>query len=507
MTFQKRVFNSVAAIAILVIATLFSLGQTNPASSPIPVDTSPEKSLALRLVSAQTDVITLEVGKPIERELKAGEANRYQIDLLAGQFMRVVTEQLVGDVMVRVIDPEEKILVEVDTPYSRSPEWLSFIAETGGVYHIEVLSTAKDVPGKYRIKLADLRMAGDDEHYFAAAQTSLREANLIMQDKKPEAFARSKVKIDEAAASCELITSDQRLKADGFLEIAKVFRSQGAKEVSLASYDRAAAIFEKAGLKYETLTTVGQSALMDTSNNGYLHRYEKAYAIAKEIGNRRAEVGSLAQIANSYNWNGDLSKSIEIYRQALSAAEEIGYNGIIGQIYGGMGQAYFALSDFSSAMESDLKAIEAYRTRGDPNEVGWINQEIGKIYFGLGNDRIALEKFQETLKEAERVNEPILLAFALSSIGDVYSRKGEYDKALEYYLKAEPILTIYNPNASFIAYSKIATVYSLNGRYKDAIEYMQKLLEGCKEHEQGVCVDFYTIIGHLPGTGRLSEIA
>ena len=77
-------------------------------------------------------------------------------------------------------------------PTSRSPERLVFVAEAGGVHQIEVFPLEKgENTGKYLLKLSELREGTKDDRHFAAAQKALREASLILSDRKPDSFSRA----------------------------------------------------------------------------------------------------------------------------------------------------------------------------------------------------------------------------------------------------------------------------------------------------------------------------
>jgi hypothetical protein len=64
----------------------------------------------------EQDVRALEPGKSIERELAGSQAHAYQLTLAAGQFLHVVAEQRGIDVVVMLIRPDGKELIEVDGP-------------------------------------------------------------------------------------------------------------------------------------------------------------------------------------------------------------------------------------------------------------------------------------------------------------------------------------------------------------------------------------------------------
>src|SRR5262249_7811363 len=61
------------------------------------------------------DVRVLEQGKPIERELAGGQSHAYQITLSAGQFMKVIVEQRGIDVVVELLGPDAKPIMEFNS--------------------------------------------------------------------------------------------------------------------------------------------------------------------------------------------------------------------------------------------------------------------------------------------------------------------------------------------------------------------------------------------------------
>jgi hypothetical protein len=68
------------------------------------------------IVQEEKDARPLDPGKPIERELAGGQSHSYQIRLTEGQYLRVVVEQRGVDVVVTLLSPDGKKLIEVDSP-------------------------------------------------------------------------------------------------------------------------------------------------------------------------------------------------------------------------------------------------------------------------------------------------------------------------------------------------------------------------------------------------------
>jgi hypothetical protein len=87
--------------------------------------------------SVAPDTRTLEVGKPVEREMKGGETHAYEIALEAGQYLNVVVDQRGIDVKVTVAGPDGKQLLEFNSR-KQGQETVAVVAESSGGYRLNV---------------------------------------------------------------------------------------------------------------------------------------------------------------------------------------------------------------------------------------------------------------------------------------------------------------------------------------------------------------------------------
>lgn len=138
----------------------------------------------VQTAKAQTEPTTLQTGVPIERTLAAGQSHLYVIELEQDQFLQLVVEQHGIDVVVRVFTPAGRRLGEFDTPNgAEGPEAVSLIASAPGVYRITVVPLAQQEnprPGKYEIKVVELRKATDQELQGQKDQDALRNKGLAL---------------------------------------------------------------------------------------------------------------------------------------------------------------------------------------------------------------------------------------------------------------------------------------------------------------------------------------
>ncbi len=102
---------------------------------------------------AQSGIIALELGRPIEREIGAAEVHDYRVDLESGQFMLVVADQYGIDIAVTVIGPDGEAIREFDGP-AAGPEPAPLVAEASGSYRVAVRPFDPEAEhGRYTITL------------------------------------------------------------------------------------------------------------------------------------------------------------------------------------------------------------------------------------------------------------------------------------------------------------------------------------------------------------------
>ena len=109
---------------------------------------------------------TLQLGTPVERTLKPGQAQEFTLNLEENTFVQLVVEQRGIDAIVKVFTPGGKIVGEYDSPNGNDgPEHVSFVGASAGVYLITVapLQSGDASTGQIEIKVLELRGANEQE--------------------------------------------------------------------------------------------------------------------------------------------------------------------------------------------------------------------------------------------------------------------------------------------------------------------------------------------------------
>lgn len=129
--------------------------------------------------SAPAEAQRLEPGKPIERELKAGETHNYTVVLTKGQFLDAAVNQRGIDVMVQVSGPTGTALARIDSPNGdQGDEPVGLEAKTAGTYRMDISSLEKDVkPGRYEIRV---NAVFSPEAYAARLAEAIRKQHSVI---------------------------------------------------------------------------------------------------------------------------------------------------------------------------------------------------------------------------------------------------------------------------------------------------------------------------------------
>src|SRR6266498_3903283 len=281
------------------------------------------------IVQGEKDVRPLELGKPIERELAGGQSHSYQITLTEGQYLRVVVEQRGVDVVVTLLSPDGKKLIEVDSPNgTQGPEPLQWIVEAAGTYWLEVRSLENNAkPGRYEAKIVELRTATGRDRDLAEADKLYNES-IGLREKgqygKAIPLAERALAIRQKTLGAEHPDTPTSLD-----NLAYLYYEKGDYAQAEPLYRRALAISEETlGAEHpDTATVLNNLALLYYQKGDYAQAellYRRALAIReKTLGAEHPlTAGSLNSLASLYYAKGDYAQAEPLYRRALAISEK-----------------------------------------------------------------------------------------------------------------------------------------------------------------------------------------
>ncbi|HEY6332633.1 MAG TPA: CHAT domain-containing tetratricopeptide repeat protein [Blastocatellia bacterium] len=395
---------------------------------------------------------TLELGQSVEREIAGVQTETYEMKLSSNQFAAVTVQQLGIDVVVRLFEPDGKLITEVDDE-SRpvGQEVLEFVSLAAGRYRIEIKPRYESLPaGRYQIRIAELRSATERD-------ISLDQARRLHAQAKAESLAGN---YDEAAhieqkalaIRQRILGSDDLVVASSLFGLGLYNRNAGHIPEAEESYLEALAIREKAlGPDHPAVSLVLNNLAYLYYYN--LHDYERAQSMYE--------------------------RSLAIKEKALGPEHPL-----VAMTLNNMGLLQWKKGDYRRAETYYQRAVEIFEKNDGPDSdsvaaaahnLGIVYKESGDYLKGEAYYRQALNIWEKTLGE----DHP-RVALALESLGILYRDKGDYKTAEPFLQRSLDIQVKKNgANHPDVAGTLVtlASLYEAEGDIARAVQYQSRAAE------------------------------
>jgi CHAT domain-containing protein/Flp pilus assembly protein TadD len=439
---------------------------------------------ANKAADEEKDVRSLEMGKPIEREIAGGQNHLYQIMLAAGQFLNIVVEQRGVDVVVTLLGPDGKKLIEVDSPNgTQGPEPVSWIVETAGKYRLEVRSLEKDAkPGRYEAKVVELRAATDRDRDLAEADKLYNESySLSEKGRYSQAIPLAERALTLREKSLGAANPDT---ASSLNHLAGLYRAKGAYAQAEPLFRRALAIREKMlGAEHlDTAMSLNHLAELYRAKGEYAQAeplYRRALAIReKTLGAEHPDTATpLSNLALLYSAKGDYAQAEPLYRRVLAINEKTlgAEHPRTATSLNNLAALYRDKGDYAQAEPLYRRALATYeKTLGaeHPGLAASLNN-LALLYHDKGDYAQAEPLYRRALAIYEKAlgAEHPDTANSLNNLAILYHAKGDYARAEPLYRRAlairEKALGAEHPETA-ISLNNVAQLYQAKGNYARA---------------------------------------
>jgi len=446
--------------------------------SPLPAQASASE---LGGAHIPQESISLELGKPIERELSGGLSHFYKITMASGQFLRMAVKQQGIDVAIALLTPDGKKISEANSDHlTEGSETMSAISESAGAYLIEVRSPEKTAkPGRYEIKVEELRAASGEDKHRVAGDAILRQEEGQLEDGTLETKRKRIEKLREAMELYRR-AGDRHGEADALTDIGHVHISLGEVQKALEQYNEALPILRTVSERREEaniLSSIGLAYHYLGDLQKALEKYNEALPLSRAVGDRRAEANILNNIGGGYQSLGDLQKALQKFNEALPLWKAVGDREAEAMTLGNIGMTYGRLGETQKAMDRHNEALQIRRAVGDLAGQAVTLNNIGTLYRSLGETQKALEKFKEALPLFQSVGDRRGEVVILNNIATAYQLLGEPQKALDKHNEVLPLrramgdrfgeaVTLHNIG---IAYQSLGETQEALDKYAEAL--------------------------------------
>ena len=195
--------------------------------------------------TSYSDALVLGLGEPIDRVLPAGERHSYKIILNTGQYLQLRITRSGTELATTLYAPDGQKLSQ-STCRENGPRPVSAIAEVSGTYRLEVRSLENDpAPGRYQVKVEEVRPATALDTHRIAAEQAFAEAEELRNEWKAESSRKAIESYEEALQHWR--TAGERIQeATSLRNIGEIYHVLGEPQRALNLYQQALAISRKA---------------------------------------------------------------------------------------------------------------------------------------------------------------------------------------------------------------------------------------------------------------------
>jgi hypothetical protein len=148
---------------------------------------------------AQTTVPELRAGQILAERVVEGGTKEYAIALTAGQAVRIVANQTSVDVVLRVLAPDGRPIVEVDSPNGPvGPESALVVATQTGAHRVLLLPFERGTSGAFELRVGAIQKAAAADRRRAGLVATYAEASALLERGDPANRAEAARKLSEA---------------------------------------------------------------------------------------------------------------------------------------------------------------------------------------------------------------------------------------------------------------------------------------------------------------------
>jgi CHAT domain-containing protein/tetratricopeptide (TPR) repeat protein len=404
--------------------------------------------------------------------------------LREGEFLHIAVEQRGIDLIASLIDPDGKLIVEVNSRKElQETETILAIASEKGYHHLEVRPTKEAEKeakaGSYAVNIVALRKVTVPDRALVSADAMMREADRLRAENKPESNQQAVEKYKSVLAQWRTLGNRER-EADALGALGGLSRTLREYEQSLDYFNQALRLRRELGdrrREANALGNIGQAYEEMKQHKQALDYYRQALPLLRETGNQRGEAVTLTNIGSVHYDLGEQQPALEHFEQAIAAWRKLGDQNEEAGAHVRAGRAFEAVNNRPKALESYNEALKVYRAAKDQAGEASALLDLGVVNREVGNNRQALEYFSQALPLWRSLGRKGEEASILNFLGLVYRTLGEKESALEHYNQALALSReLKNQRLEATVLNNIASVYYSFGDRRKALESFNEVL-------------------------------
>ena len=204
---------------------------------------------------------------------------------------------------------------------------------------------------------------------------------------------------------------------------------------------------------------------------------------------------SLYLIKNLYATK-EYDKALKYIIESEKLSNALNYQKGIAEITYYKALIYAEKDDYINAVSGYSKSKSLFNQLGDTLGVAKVNNSIGLIEIKRGNYTKGLQYSISAIKELEKRSLKDELKLAYSNLAKAYYKINDFDKSIEFYLKALLIQDQLNDKAGINESNlQLAELYSISKEHRKSIDYYEKVIASLTVENDSIRAEIYPNLG------------
>lgn len=373
---------------------------------------------------AAASTVPLLSDRPAEADLMEGGGHLYSVEVPGDGYVRLLVQQQGIDLAVKVSSPSGETVVDVDSPTGRtSTETVSFIAvEGGGLHSVEVRALPGEARGRYRIEIAALRPATEEDRRRVQAERDLLSAYRAEARRNPEGFALAGTSYTSALERWRSL-GDLSGQAWALQRIGMLHLRQGNPREALPVLRDALSHYRQIGSEpareAAVLNRLGETLALLGDSSGALEMQLQALELFQRIGDRRQTAVVLTHLGGLHDSGGRLVEARKAYESAHLTARAVSDRSLEAAALNGMATVEGRLGLPHERLEHLTAALALYREMHNAAAEAAVLINLGSLLVDLHAPEAAREILLQALsiQGSPRNKGFALLSLAWAAIG------------------------------------------------------------------------------------------
>lgn len=424
----------------------------------------------------------------VERSLRHGESHSFLVEINKGDYFRALVDQNGIDVRVLLLLPDGKIAVDSDNQkFERGQEVVVWVGDRNGQHVLKIESelganqqTRKKAPGGYRIEIASLHGASQEEALRTKAEQFYQEGDRLWVISGEPALRESIAAYSEALALYRQL-EDRSSEALVLNSLGLVYFPLGEIAIAIDYYERALVIYRSIGDRNgeaDNLFNVGQALLATGEATRAIEILLEAADTYRYVKNDSGLARCLNDIGLAHWQLGNSAASIQSYETALAMSLRIGDRRREAEARNALALVQIRRGELQSARLNLEQAVDYYEEIENSKYLATVLTNMGRLLRFLGDHDGALDYYRRALGIARSIEDRKSESIALNNMGYLMEKEDDFSRAVEFYREALPIFeALKDRSGEAMALENMARAYSGLGEDDRSTYLLEKALD------------------------------